>query len=492
MRVALAIPGLPAETVELELLRAGHTVVWIENTHAGLLDRILQDAPDVLLVSDDAVVATPETVRSCDSRGVRICLVRGDAAESATARLLGVHDVLRLLPGQAIDLRVLTAETETEPETETGGPPPVMPPATSPPPSSPWYRRRPARPPSRRHRAAPVTDAPARSGVHPLLAATPAAEAGAAPVVDAPPTVAVATVPRQRVIAVWGPAGAPGRTTIAITLAAELASRGNRVCLVDADTYGGTVAPALGLLDEAPGFAAACRLAGSDSLDDHELERISLTYGGTASPFRVLTGIGRPHRWPELSRDRVTRALEAARTWSDVVVVDTGFNLETDEEVSSDLLAPRRNAATIAALRAADEVVVVGAADPVGLTRLLRTHADLLETVTTDRVHVVVNRVRASVLGIDPQAQVRQTLERFGGVADPVLIPDDPAAADAALLSARTILDVAPRSSIRASIAALADRAGFMLEPTRRRRAARASRRRSPAPTRRERLPRTG
>lgn len=126
-----------------------------------------------------------------------------------------------------------------------------------------------------------------------------------------------------------------------------------------------------------------------------------------------------------------------------------------------DLLAPRRNAATIAALRAADDVVVVGAADPVGLARLLRTHADLLETVTTDRVHVVANRVRASVLGIDPAGQVRQTLDRFGGITDPVLIADDPGAADAALLSARTVVDVAPRSALRAGAARVADRVGF-------------------------------
>jgi len=273
------------------------------------------------------------------------------------------------------------------------------------------------------------------------------------------------------VIAVWGPAGAPGRTLIATTLAAELASRGLHVCLIDADTYGGTIAPSLGLLDEAPGFAAACRLAASDALDATELERVAVDYGGSTAPFRVLTGIGRPHRWPELARDRVVGALEQARQWCDAVVVDVGFNLETDEELSSDLLAPRRNAATIAALRAADEVVAVGAGDPVGLTRLLRTHADLLETVTIDEVHVVVNRVRSSVLGVDPAGQVRQTLDRFGGIPDPLLIPDDPAAADAALLGARTVVDAAPRSPLRQGVAALADRLGYGIQAAPRRRA---------------------
>ena len=54
--------------------------------------------------------------------------------------------------------------------------------------------------------------------------------------------------------------------------------------------------------------------------------------------------------------------LEACRDWVEYVVVDTGFSLESDEEISSDLFAPRRNAATLAALRVADRIVAVGLA----------------------------------------------------------------------------------------------------------------------------------
>lgn len=513
MQVALALPGLPADSVELELLRAGHRIAWRAVDRDGLLEQLAATVPDVVLVADDPAVATTEVVGACDLLGVRTCLVRADDAGSATARLLGVHDILRVVPGRPIDLAVLSpafdaldggiadalgahpgfgeavrsapgaprgqdapppSATGAEPHGEpaTPHPPhridPIPAPADAREPRRrsprtervprPWWRRR--APEVARAAAEPAAPAPPAPGLEPASAVEPGpAPAAPAPAVSPPEP----GTPPHRVIAVWGPAGAPGRTTIAITLAAELAARGHRVCLVDADTYGGTIAPALGLLDEAPGFAAACRLAANDALDAGELDRIALTYGGTAAPFRVLTGIGRAHRWPELSRERVTRALEAARLWSDVVVIDTGFNLETDEEVSSDLLAPRRNAATIAALRGADDVVVIGAADPVGLARLLRTHADLLDVVTTDRVHVVANRVRASVLGVDPAGQVRQILDRFGGIADPVLVADDPSAADAALLSARTVVDVAPRSALRAGGAAIADRLGYGL-----------------------------
>ena len=60
-----------------------------------------------------------------------------------------------------------------------------------------------------------------------------------------------------RLVAVWGPTGAPGRTTIAVNLAAEAALLGRSALLADADTYGGAVAQVLGLLDEAPGLAGA-------------------------------------------------------------------------------------------------------------------------------------------------------------------------------------------------------------------------------------------
>ena len=257
---------------------------------------------------------------------------------------------------------------------------------------------------------------------------------------------------RATVLAVWGPAGSPGRTTLAINVAAELAAAGHTVALADVDTHSGSIAPALGLLDEAPGFAAACRLAGADSLDRAELERIGQRYLSSRGSFWVLTGIGRPSRWPELSTERVVATIKACRDWVDYVVVDTGFSLENDEEISSDLFAPRRNAATLAALREADHVVAVGAADPVGLSRFLRAHVDLMETIVTNRVTVVMNKIRASAIGVGPAGQVKETLQRFGGITAPVLVPHDQAALDAAILSGKTLFDVSAKSPARVAI----------------------------------------
>ena len=60
------------------------------------------------------------------------------------------------------------------------------------------------------------------------------------------------------------------------------------------------------------------RIALRDFVIVRELE-LDLSAG-----FSVLTGIGRPSRWPELSTDRITTVLEACREWADHTVVDTG------------------------------------------------------------------------------------------------------------------------------------------------------------------------
>ncbi|UYN82528.1 MAG: regulator [Microcella sp.] len=437
MLVALAVPGLDSDVVELAVLRAGHQVAWRASDHDEVLTQMAHVAPQALLLSDHPAVATPTVVGACDLLGVRSCLVVDDRPLSVGAARLELSDVMRLGADGSLDLGALDAPPAPPADSSPGAHP--APPADAPSTDS----------------APVVADIRPANQPHALDTST---RAGAAHDERhqrfAPPAAA-----RPLIITVWGPTGAPGRTTIAIGIAAELSARGHSVCLIDADTYGGTVAPALGLLDEAPGFAAACRLAGADSLDFTELDRVSQSVGRPGhGEFAVLTGIGRPHRWPELSTPRVEAVLSMCRQWRSIVVVDAGFNLETDEEVSSDIAAPRRNAATIAALRAADRVIAVGAADPLGLARFLRLHADLLDTVETSEVQVVINRVRASVLGIDPHGQVRQTLDRFVRVRDAVLIDDDTDAADAALLTARPVTHAAPRSALALGIAQLADR----------------------------------
>lgn len=255
-----------------------------------------------------------------------------------------------------------------------------------------------------------------------------------------------------RIVTVWGPVGAPGRTTVAVNLAAELADAGATAMLVDADTYGACVGQFLALLDEAPGIAASMRLAESGRLDVPALAAVAPL---VAPRLRVLTGISRASRWPEIREDALTEVLRTASRLVDFVVVDCAAPIEEDEELSYDTLAPRRNAASLAALRAADTVLAVGAADPVGLQRLVRALEDLRPMVQVEPT-VVVTRVRSSSVGSAPHTKVTEALERFAGVHDLTLIPEDRDVLDAALLTGRTLGENAPHSPAREAIRSIA------------------------------------
>jgi Flp pilus assembly CpaE family ATPase len=270
-----------------------------------------------------------------------------------------------------------------------------------------------------------------------------------------------------RLVAVWGPTGAPGRTTVAVGIAGELALAGVPTLLADADTYGGSVAQVLGFLDEAPGLAAAARLANLGQLDLAALARVAPT---AAPHLRVLTGISRAERWTELRPAALEAVWSLSRSLAAFTVVDCGFSLEQDEELSFDTAAPRRNGATLATLLAADTVIAVGAADPVGLQRLVRALGDLSEAVPGVNPVVVLTKVRTGVVGAEPRKQLAEALERYAGVHDVTFLPYDREPLDDALRQGRMLADVAPESVLRQALAGLAATLDGRPAPLRRRR----------------------
>ncbi|GAB3578673.1 AAA family ATPase [Calidifontibacter terrae] len=260
---------------------------------------------------------------------------------------------------------------------------------------------------------------------------------------------------RGRIIAIWGTGGAPGRSVVAANLAALLAAGGDDTLLLDADTYGASQAQLFGVLDEAPGVAAATRLAEAGRLD-------TISFAGVAplvSPhLRILTGLPRADRWPELRAAALENVLSTARALHRHIVVDLAPPIETDEELSYDTLAPQRNMATRTVVEQADAVVVVAAADPIGLTRLVRSLEDL-PGMTSVEPTIVVTKVGRAASGRGAESAVRDALARFAGV-DPLLVPDDRDALGAALLEGRTLHEHAPGSVALRAIATLARQLG--------------------------------
>lgn len=234
---------------------------------------------------------------------------------------------------------------------------------------------------------------------------------------DANETIELHTgTPIRRMVAVWGPIGSPGRSTVAIGLAVAAAEGGASVLLIDADSYGSSLAIGLGLLDEAPGFAACCRLAGMGELNPDHIIRLSERVVRNGLEFSVLTGIPRANRWGETERQRAQCVIACARDMFDVVVVDCGFSVEDNDWI--DAIAPSRNGTTQMMLSEADETVVVGLSDPVGVARLIRGVDDIAEWC--DNPIVVLNRTSNA-----DATQARSALRRFSAVEPRVVIPPD-------------------------------------------------------------------
>lgn len=254
----------------------------------------------------------------------------------------------------------------------------------------------------------------------------------------------------HRIIAVWGPIGSPGRTTIAVNMAAELAAQGRSVMLIDGDSYGPSIAATLAILDESAGIAQAARLADQGLLDRASLLKIAPEVALQTGTLRVLSGLTRPDRWPELRPLALRQLFELAKLLFEVTVIDCGFCLETDEEISADSYLPRRNAATLTALRAADQVVAVGAADSIGVPRLIRALQELSSICAAQQVAVFLNKVRREAAGRMPEQALTQAWARFGPQFPiQAFLPWEAELLDRMLLSGELLLEAGAESALR-------------------------------------------
>ncbi|MGZ6928816.1 MAG: AAA family ATPase [Acidimicrobiia bacterium] len=242
-----------------------------------------------------------------------------------------------------------------------------------------------------------------------------------------------------RVTVTWGGAGSPGRTTIAVHLAIESQRSGRHTLLIDADVWNASVAQVLGLA-ESPSVAQAARAASTGSPEP-------LT--GCLQPgpdgLMVLVGLPRAELWPEVREASWRALLSAARAEFDVVVIDVAAPIEEDEELVADRIGYRRNLVTTVALELADEVVLLAAADPVGLRRAVLAHRALVERPNEAErsVSVALNRVPRAARRL--QDCSRSVGEWFGG--PPVALLPEESAFDRVVWEGRPLHDVAPRSA---------------------------------------------
>jgi MinD-like ATPase involved in chromosome partitioning or flagellar assembly len=229
-----------------------------------------------------------------------------------------------------------------------------------------------------------------------------------------------------QIIAIWGPAGAPGRSTVALALSATLARRGAKVMTIDGDTYAPSLAPLLGLLPSQSGVVALSRLARVEGASADALADCAMSFDSGGLRLPVITGIHSPAQYADCGSLAWSQALSTLRNAGHTVVIDLAPPLlELPHEVIG---GPRRNALAIATLEVADRVVVVARAQPVSIMRLSREWPRLGELAPTADIDVALNAVPPhSQAASDESAQA---LWQFTGHDELWTLPYDRAWAD--------------------------------------------------------------
>ena len=251
-----------------------------------------------------------------------------------------------------------------------------------------------------------------------------------------------------RVVACWGSTGS-GKTTVCVNLGFELASLGKRVLIVDCDSYRPSLAALLGLTNSGPGITAVLRLARSKRLNVEELNRLSEEISFAKCSLRVVTGINAPSRWSELDGSGIGELIGFVKENFDFCLVDLAGEIE-DGLFSQTSQVPR-NFAALELIRLSDLALGTFAADPVGVNRFLSD----LRSVNFE-FWPLANRVRASVLGRNPERQVRDTMFKIAQLKIHSAIPEDGAALDIAQKRGQPMLLAAKSSKTREAIRLLA------------------------------------
>lgn len=256
-----------------------------------------------------------------------------------------------------------------------------------------------------------------------------------------------------KILAVWGPPGAPGRTTVALGIGEHLAALGIAAMVIDADTQAPGVADALGMPADASGLIAACRHGEGGTLDAVALARSARAL---SPQLRVLTGVPAPSRAAELRPAALGALWAAARTLTPFTIVDVGAAISTEPDFADSFGIASPGSAAASALASADAVVAVSGCEPLALARLLSRFDDVAEAGGGAPVHVVLNRSRSGLGGSKAARQAAELVLDRTAAATVSIVADDRDSFDAAMLRSQTITEFAPASPVSRALAELA------------------------------------
>jgi MinD-like ATPase involved in chromosome partitioning or flagellar assembly len=203
------------------------------------------------------------------------------------------------------------------------------------------------------------------------------------------------------------------------------------VLLLDTDLVSPSLAVQLGVEDQASGISAACKLAREANLDPAQLQRIVVKVSAGSASFALLPGITGASRWPEITPSAIESILRVAASSFDVAIFDTASSLEP--ALRTDAAALSRNELTRHLLASADHALAVAGCDTVSLQRMVRQINDVQKFRAGLPLSLVINRVRDTAFGVNPEKQVAQLFAQLAKIEPSHFLYEDSLGHDAAL-----------------------------------------------------------
>lgn len=226
-------------------------------------------------------------------------------------------------------------------------------------------------------------------------------------------------VPTARVVAVGAAGGGIGATEVAVGAAVELANRGVRVCLVDADDVAPAVAQRLNLPLH-PNLRTAM-----DYLL-HDTGSIADTLHRHRDGFAVLPGLPNVRDWADVLSGGAIDVIAELATLSDVVLVNISSMVEQPATGARD---EGRFGVARLVLGIATDVVLVAGPSPMAIGRLIEWLADTQGLVGDLPLHIAVNRFED---GLFAKGEIEQEIRRVVKPGSVTFLPHDPKLAKAA------------------------------------------------------------
>jgi flagellar biosynthesis protein FlhG len=238
-------------------------------------------------------------------------------------------------------------------------------------------------------------------------------------------------------LAVAGGKGGVGTTTLAVNLGIALAQDGRRTLLVDADAQRADVAALCGLAD---GPSVADVLSGLRTL--HEVIQ-----RGPAG-LQILPGRWGAQSsvdWTPRAQESLLDGLRGLGQHADVVLLDVGASI---------------NPVSRAFWRAADEVLLVTAADSVAVMDAYATVKAHSTETRVLRIATIVNQAADPLVAADAHTRLQRACRRFLGVDTRVLgsLPFDATVRNAAVAMQPFVVQ-APQCTAAEEVARIAGRA---------------------------------